>query len=74
MCWRNEQLAEDLTVRPAGGEDPEQIDLLPGNLATQGPQDDYEVVVRLLPVCCLVTRLPTVVYSCPLVLTYQFSD
>ena len=45
MCWRNEQLAEDLAVRPAGGEDPKQTEPLPGNLATQGPMDDREVVV-----------------------------
>ena len=45
-----------------------------GKSSNTRPQDGYEVVVWLLPVCCLVTRLSTVVYSCPLVLTYQLSE
>lgn len=47
-------------ARPAGGKVPKRTEPLPGNLATQGPVDDCEVVVRALPVCVLEARLPIV--------------
>lgn len=62
MCWHNESQQERVGTgpgaRPAGGEASKQTEPLPGNLATQGPVHDREVVVRALPVCMPEARLP----------------